>query len=251
MSSWVAVAVGLAVVASPPQEAADPSLLGPSPPPVAAASAVLEGGLHLVADCQLNQVQLSLDGVGWSGSWITTDIKDPDSLRSVGWRRLGGSGPWLSERPVEMIRVLLEKDVLQLSRTGTDGAAIETEVRASSLRAGLGEVLAACGQSLVVDPGALRSEPDPTLIGTYTITMMSPLEYPERALARGINDGFVLLSCKASRTGVLQDCLIESEFPRGNSFGMSASAAARRSRVTPVLPAGETIHLRIGFRVPE
>lgn len=58
-------------------------------------------------------------------------------------------------------------------------------------------------------------------------------EYPERAIARGIETGRVTIQCNVQPNGSLTNCSVVSEDPAGAGFGQAALAAARRSRVSP------------------
>jgi protein TonB len=83
----------------------------------------------------------------------------------------------------------------------------------------------------------------------------SPYEYPERAMARGVTSGDVVVDCRVSPTGALTDCAIVSEEPPGMGFGYAALAGARRSRIDPskaTVVEGETrISVTTRFRISD
>lgn len=86
-------------------------------------------------------------------------------------------------------------------------------------------------------------------------TRSSPYAYPERALARGVTSGDVVVDCRVTLTGALTDCAILSEEPPGMGFGSAALAGARRSRIDPgkaTLVEGETrISVTARFRISD
>lgn len=77
-------------------------------------------------------------------------------------------------------------------------------------------------------PGA-----DPMLIVNPTWARQVLPEFPERAMARGIESGRVELECQVQPNGSLTDCRTVDESPADAGFGQAAIAAARRSRVSP------------------
>lgn len=80
-------------------------------------------------------------------------------------------------------------------------------------------------------------KPKPTrrsgLITAPTWERSPPVEYPERAMSRGIESGLVVLRCRPNASGALSNCMIVSESPAGAGFGQAALAGARRARLSP------------------
>lgn len=79
-------------------------------------------------------------------------------------------------------------------------------------------------------------------------------EFPERALAQGIQQGTVLLQCTAAANGSLINCTIEGEDPDGAGFGQAALSAARRARLSPrtvdAAASGVPIRWMVSFGAP-
>ena len=74
-------------------------------------------------------------------------------------------------------------------------------------------------------------------------------EYPEQAVAAGIDAGRVTLSCIVQPTGSLTDCVVRDETPPGAGFAESALMAATRARVAPRTVDGAAEPARVSFRV--
>lgn len=85
------------------------------------------------------------------------------------------------------------------------------------------------------EPAPVKPKPTrrPGLITAPTWERPPTVEYPERAMSRGIESGDVVLRCLAHPNGSLSGCEIVSEDPAGAGFGQAALAGARRARMTP------------------
>lgn len=60
------------------------------------------------------------------------------------------------------------------------------------------------------------------------------VEFPERAMSQGIQEGRAIVSCAALPAGGLHDCRVESEQPAGAGFGAAAiTGAIQYGRLTP------------------
>ena len=70
----------------------------------------------------------------------------------------------------------------------------------------------------------------------------NPLDayYPEAARAAGL-EGRVVLSCIVGLDGVLSDCVVAEETPRGKGFGEASLKAARVFRLNYRTTDGQTI----------
>lgn len=134
-------------------------------------------------------------------------------------------------------------------------------------------VAAALGLAILAPTGAVaQSAPEPPAVtatgptdqetpppvridqeGVSPWARFPPPEFPERALARGI-DGRVLLQCGHGPTGALTDCEVAEETPPGMGFGSASLAAARRARLAPRtidrLSADSRLVFSITFRLP-
>ncbi|MGV3578901.1 hypothetical protein [Brevundimonas sp.] len=69
-----------------------------------------------------------------------------------------------------------------------------------------------------------------------------PLEYPERAQARDVRRGFVVLDCHFDQA-VVTDCTVVEETPAGFGFGASALRAVRRGVAVEGVEGRRTIRL--------
>lgn len=90
---------------------------------------------------------------------------------------------------------------------------------------------------VVLPQPAAPEKPKPTrrsgIITAPTWERSPPVEYPERAMSRGIESGLVVLRCRPNAGGTLSNCMIISETPAGAGFGPAAIAGARRARLAP------------------
>lgn len=81
-----------------------------------------------------------------------------------------------------------------------------------------------------------------------------PLEFPERALSRGVREGSVALSCTPQPNGSLTGCSVVSETPAGAGFGQAALSAARRARLSPSYVDGRAagpVEFTVRYSAPE
>ena len=99
-------------------------------------------------------------------------------------------------------------------------------------------------------PPAPPAPPRPSVVTNPSWGRQVLPEYPERALARGIEGvSSVRVSCALQPNGSLADCRTVSEDPPGMGFGAAALAAARRSRVTPGTVDGAAVGARVEWTV--
>ncbi|HYC68559.1 energy transducer TonB [Brevundimonas sp.] len=75
------------------------------------------------------------------------------------------------------------------------------------------------------------------------------VEFPERAISRGLESGVVELTCAATPAGGLAACEILSETPEGVGFGQAALNGARRARLNPRQEDGDAVGSRVRFAV--
>lgn len=94
--------------------------------------------------------------------------------------------------------------------------------------------------------------PAPALSRTPTTSVSwirSPMvEYPERALSRGIDVGRTILQCRIAEGGVPSNCSIVFEDPAGAGFGQAALIAMRDARLSPTMEPGSLIRFPVDFR---
>lgn len=79
-------------------------------------------------------------------------------------------------------------------------------------------------------------------------------EFPARALAEGVREGSVTLSCTPQPNGSVTGCVVMAESPTGAGFGQAAITGARRARLSPSYvdsrPAGP-VEFTVRFTLPE
>jgi TonB family protein len=97
------------------------------------------------------------------------------------------------------------------------------------------------GSSSQADP------PRASVIRNPSWSRHPPIEFPERAAARGIRSGRVSLNCLPQPNGSLTDCRVESEDPAGAGFGLAALSGARRARLSPRDVANAAAGARVVF----
>jgi hypothetical protein len=81
------------------------------------------------------------------------------------------------------------------------------------------------------------------------------VEFPERASARLVSYGRVILLCRFEPTGFLTQCQIAEESPAGMGFGLASLAGARRGarlnqQTLDRLPSDSVVAFSITFRLP-
>ena len=106
----------------------------------------------------------------------------------------------------------------------------------------------------VITPDPPRPAPVPAPVRPSVITNPSwarqpTVEFPERASARGIESGRVVLNCLVNANGSMSDCNVVSEDPAGTGFGAAAQAGARRARLSPRTVDGAAQGARVNFTV--
>ena len=89
--------------------------------------------------------------------------------------------------------------------------------------------------------------PKPSVITNPSWSRQPPIEFPERAQSRGIENGTVVLNCLVNQNGSVTDCNIVSEDPSGAGFGSAALAGARRARLSPRTVDGAAVNARVTF----
>lgn len=97
--------------------------------------------------------------------------------------------------------------------------------------------------------------PGVSLLISMPVWARQPMpEYPERAMAQGIQQGLAVLSCGFISSGDLVDCEVVEESPPDAGFGRSALAGARRGRVSERTvresPAGSRVTMPIRYVMP-
>ncbi|RZI99421.1 MAG: TonB family protein [Brevundimonas sp.] len=96
-------------------------------------------------------------------------------------------------------------------------------------------------------PPAPPAPPRPSVITNPTWARQPQVEFPERAMSRGIEGGRVTLNCLVQPNGSMTDCNVVSEDPAGAGFAQAAQAAARRARLSPRTVDGAATGARVTF----
>lgn len=98
--------------------------------------------------------------------------------------------------------------------------------------------------------------PRPSVITAPRWARQPRVEFPERALARGVHEGRASVSCGILPTGSLTDCRVELEDPVGAGFGAAAiEGALATGRLAPDTVTGAAPNARarwtVRFSAPE
>lgn len=82
---------------------------------------------------------------------------------------------------------------------------------------------------------------------------MPQASFPERAAARGIESGLVIIQCVATPEGMLTWCQLTEETPAGTGFAQAVMNAVPTARVRPAMkdgqPVGSVVMYRQVFRM--
>jgi protein TonB len=104
-------------------------------------------------------------------------------------------------------------------------------------------------------PPAPPAPPRPSRITNPSWARQPTVEFPERALSRGIERGRVGVECTVNPNGTMANCRITSEDPSGAGFGQAALSGVRRARVSPRqvdgAAVGATVSFNMTFVVPD
>lgn len=75
------------------------------------------------------------------------------------------------------------------------------------------------------------------------------VEFPERAMADGVEEGRVMLNCLVQSDGRMSDCTIVSEEPAARGFGRQALVGIPYARLTPQAVEGLPPNARVTFPI--
>ena len=119
---------------------------------------------------------------------------------------------------------------LELREASVDAVDEAAREEGRALARSIADQLAA---PVVAEPPQTEIGPDGRTI-THPAWLVQPSgEYPEAALAVGIEGGAVQLECDVLASGEMGACKILSERPAGYSFGEAALDGARAARLSP------------------
>ncbi len=119
---------------------------------------------------------------------------------------------------------------LQLREAQVDAA---DEAAREEGRALARSIAAQTAAPLIAEPAQTEIGPDGRTISNPAWLVRPSGEYPEAALAVGIEGGAVQLECDVLATGQMRACKILSERPSGYGFGEAALDGARPARLSP------------------
>lgn len=88
-----------------------------------------------------------------------------------------------------------------------------------------------------------------TTLGVINWEIAPAVEYPERALDRGVS-GWARVSCIMAEDRFLSDCRTVGEEPVGLGFGASAVRASNGARVADGTATGVPANTRVAIRIP-
>lgn len=196
--------------------------------------------------CQAGKLDLLLTGVPVSTGATRTAtvsagaISDETQL----WTALPGQPVVGAAEPARLARQLRAGGALDVRLAPEDAAdrprRYQLTVPVST--ASIDRVLTACGEPLD-DPRDLiarSSEP-------ITWSAMPLPGFPENAAARGIDRGWVVLSCVISSNWGLSDCRVEAESHENAGFGASALRGVGGARLNPPASGADIRGLAVSF----
>jgi hypothetical protein len=219
-----------------------------------AAVAAFSNGIGIIARCQDGVYDLMIAGLPEAprreytrelGLQVADEIEARTTVWSVGTERTTA----FSRLPALVARQLAKGGKLQLIVPGEEGGRrtrYVMELAPSSTA--LERTLNACDRPLV-DPRdeTLEGNGQPGLPQLLEWAQRPEGRYPGGFQARGITEGYAVVSCGTTSEGALTDCQIESEQPTKGGAGEAVlrSLVDARVRLTPeAVAAGERLENR-------
>ncbi len=89
----------------------------------------------------------------------------------------------------------------------------------------------------------------PSTIRNPTWVQLPMPTFPAEAIAQGVTEASVTLTCRAESDGRLSGCSATSEDPVGQGFGVAAIAAAQDARISPGMIAGAAPGASVTFNM--
>lgn len=220
---------------------------------VTIAHTTLQSRAAVVVRCAAGQLSVLLAGVPAPADRVSvTTIVDGSVDLTDGWWLVDDGSMLMSRRPARYARGLADGHVVSLMAPGGEGPPWTVEAALPADRAPVDAVLETCGLPLA-DPR------DTMTAGGADAATTAPAaprwerqpapRFPDRALAKGMTEGTVVLTCLTGPGGSLHDCRAESELPAGGKFGQEAVRAAQNARIGPESPAGGLVVFEITFLV--
>lgn len=151
-----------------------------------------------------------------------------------------------SRLPASLTRRLAKGGRLQIAVPAANGErGIRYVMELPPSPANLERTLTACGRPLIDprDRNTDRDAPDGLSSGIEW-ERMPRINIPDSVRGRYVSQASVTVSCVATNTGALNDCIIESEHPGGYNFGREVVRALRQASVR-AKPAGEPVDGRL------
>lgn len=245
MRLMILAGLGLATAAG--MAAAQEWRANPEGSAVTTATARWESGAILFSRCEQGQLAVMIPlAVAVQGDTARVSYSF-DQSAPVGetWSVSADGRTAFARNPGRFARALMNGSSLALTIAGEDAPSQRFELDLDRQAEPLARTLTACGQSLEDSRDALPLIDDPHWIQRPSTALIRNL-YPLEAAAAG-RSGIAHVACVARWDGVLEDCSLLSETPRGLGFGEATLGAARHHRLEPATPAGANARARRGL----
>lgn len=244
-------AVALITTAASAQTPDDWDLVVRPDPPATMASVSFEGGATLAVSCAAGKLDVVVAGspAGASASRDVTVTMPGVDAEQQKWIAQPGAAIMSPPEPARMARMLRSGGALNLliapESVGARPARMTLDYPASP--AAIDRVLEACGEPLASDIDGVPRAPADGVSWDRSLDV----EFPRRALDRGITVGAAELACLVHPDGTKERCWIERDAPPGAGFGEAALRAAERARFgpSPTAPEGSLVLLRFSVRL--
>lgn len=155
------------------------------------------------------------------------------TVHEESWFIASERGTAISSFPAPLARQLRQGGRMDIviPGAGEGGRNIRYVMDLPSSAMAIDETMGACGRPLDDPRDALLPE-----VGTGNVLAGRVWERrprPQYPLSATAGSGFVTLSCVGTASGVVEQCVIEAEYPPRQGFGRAALRAAERSRLEP------------------
>jgi TonB family protein len=219
---------------------------------VTLASAELDNGLSLAVRCVDGSLEALMLGLPEPTAGQETRPLEiafgADQLQPQTWNVGIDRSIAVSELPAPFARKLREGGRLQVRvpRAAAGGRNLRYDLTLPASSTAIDRVLSSCRRPLV-DPrdAELAALPELGLPIGVRWARAPRAEFPTGThYARG----FAVVSCMTTNSGVLRDCVIESEHPGQAGFGRAALRAAERARTRQDKPEGVFQPVKVVFR---
>lgn len=219
---------------------------------VTMASAELDNGLGIVVRCSSGSLEALLVGLPAPRSTDETRTLEvafgEDDFHGQTWNVGIDPAVAVSGLPAPFARNLREGGRLQVRVPGgaEGGRNLRYDLALPASSTAIDQVLADCRRPLI-DPRDAELEALPELgLPTGVVWVKAPRpSFPANSrYARG----FAVTSCMTTPSGVLRDCVVESEHPSQAGFGRAALRAIGEARTAQDAPDGQFRSVMVVFR---